>query len=69
MTNDKTITVAVPEDRVAEFYAFYARFLAGHRPGRRGGWGPGGPGHHRPGHAHCGSRHPDQQHPAPAREL
>ncbi len=34
-TQDKQITVDVPEDRVAEFYAFYARFLAGRR-GRRG---------------------------------
>jgi hypothetical protein len=30
-TQDKEITVAVPEDRVAEFYAFYARFLEGRR--------------------------------------
>ncbi len=41
-TQDKQITVDVPEDRVPEFYAFYARFLAGRsgrrgrRPGRRG---------------------------------
>lgn len=34
-TQDKQITVDVPEDRVPEFYAFYARFLAG-RSGRRG---------------------------------
>jgi hypothetical protein len=34
-TQDKEVTVAVPEDRVAEFYAFYARFLAGPK-GRRG---------------------------------
>jgi hypothetical protein len=27
------VTVDVPEDRVAEFHAFFARFLAG-RPGR-----------------------------------
>jgi hypothetical protein len=32
---DKQITIEVPEDRVAEFYAFYGRFLAGF-PGRRG---------------------------------
>lgn len=44
-TKDKQITIDVPEDRVAEFYAFYGRFLAGF-PGRRGrGRGPGGPGH------------------------
>ena len=34
-TKDKQITIDVPEDRVAEFYAFYGRFLAG-SPGRRG---------------------------------
>jgi len=45
-TNDKQITVDVPEDRVAEFYAFYGRFLAGSR-GRRG--------HGRHGHG-CRSR-------------
>lgn len=49
-TQDKQITIAVPEDRVAEFYAFYGRFLTGF-PGRRGR----GRGHHR-----CGPhRHPD----------
>ena len=42
-TNDKQITVDV---RVAEFYAFYGRFLAGSR-GRRG--------HGRHGHG-CSSR-------------
>ena len=28
-TNYKQVTVDVPEDRVAEFHAFFARFLAG----------------------------------------
>jgi hypothetical protein len=50
-TQDKQITIDVPEDRVAEFYAFYGRFLAG-SPGRRGGR-RGGPHHH---HG-CGGRH------------
>jgi hypothetical protein len=50
-TQDKQITVAVPEDRVAEFYAFYSRFLAGRR-GRRGR-GPGRHGHGRHGRR-CG---------------
>ena len=68
-TTDKNITVAVPEDRVAEFYAFYARFLAGRGPGRHrgrgpGGRGPGGHGHehhgHGQGHGRCGSRHEDE---------
>jgi hypothetical protein len=35
ITQDKQITIEVPEERVAEFYAFYGRFLAG-RPRRRG---------------------------------
>ncbi len=47
-TQDTQVTVPVPEDRVAEFYAFYARFLAG-RSGRRGG--PWGMRHH---HHGCG---------------
>ncbi len=43
---DKSITVDVPEERVAEFYAWFARFLAaphgGEPPrGPRGGFGPG----------------------------
>ncbi|MDX6690256.1 MAG: hypothetical protein QOG15_1713 [Solirubrobacteraceae bacterium] len=46
---DKQITIEVPEDRVAEFYAFYGRFLAG------------GPGHRRRGHRQhrhgCGPQH------------
>jgi hypothetical protein len=51
-TQDKQITIEVPEDRVAEFYAFYGRFLAGF-PGRRGrGRGRGGPHGHR-----CGPHH------------
>lgn len=45
---DKQITIDVPEDRVAEFYAFYGRFLAGF-PGRRRR------GHGRHGHG-CRSR-------------
>jgi hypothetical protein len=46
-TKDKQITVEVPEERVAEFYAFYGRFLAG--PQRRRGHGRGHRcgGHHR----------------------
>ena len=48
-TKDKQITIEVPEDRVAEFYAFYGRFLAG-SPRRRGhGRGHRCGGHH--GHA------------------
>lgn len=56
-TKDKQITIDVPEDRVAEFYAFYGRFLAGF-PGRRGhGRGRGG--------RRCGGhRCEPHQHPA-----
>ena len=50
-TQDKQITIDVPEDRVAEFYAFYGRFLAG-STGRRGGR-RGGPHHHH----RCGDHH------------
>ena len=39
-TNYQQVTVDVPEDRVAEFHAFFGRFLAGRRGrGRRGGFG------------------------------
>jgi hypothetical protein len=39
-TKYQQVTVDVPEDRIAEFHAFFARFLAG-RPGRgrRGRYG------------------------------
>ena len=48
-TKDKQITIDVPEDRVAEFYAFYGQFLAGF-PGRRRRGGPGHRGHGPHGH-------------------
>ena len=41
-TKDKQITIDVPEDRVAEFYAFYGHFLAGFPDRRRRGHGPRG---------------------------
>jgi hypothetical protein len=44
------ITVDVPEDRVAEFHAFFARFLAGPGGRRRGGRH----GRHHHGHGHHG---------------
>jgi hypothetical protein len=55
---DKQITIEVPEDRVAEFYAFYGRFLAGF-PGRRGR----GTGRH--GHR-CGPHRRPAEEPTPA---
>jgi hypothetical protein len=52
-TQDKQITIEVPEDRVAEFYAFYGRFLAGSPGRRRRGHGHG----HGP-HGHgCRTQH------------
>lgn len=53
-SQSKQITIEVPEDRVAEFYAFYGRFLAGF-PKRRGH----GRGHHRCGH-HRHHRHAEE---------
>ncbi len=64
-TQDKQITIGVPEDRVAEFYAFYGRFLAGSL-GRRGrGRGPG----HRHGHHHCGPHQRPDEEPAGATQT
>jgi len=67
-TRSKTVTVEVPEDRVPEFYAFFARFLAGR--GRRGpggraghphrGQGHHGPGRHRPGGCRSRGREQDE---------
>ena len=64
---DKQITIDVPEDRVAEFYAFYGQFLAGF-PGRRRRGGPhrtgfAGTGGHRPhtGGHHCHPHHEDHE--------
>jgi hypothetical protein len=54
-TKYQQVTVDVPEDRVAEFHAFFGRFLAG-SPGR-GRRGRHGRRHH---HAHgggCAHRH------------
>ncbi len=59
-TQDKQVTVDVPAERVPEFYAMYARFLAGRRGGRRGR----GPGRH-PHHRGCGPhRETEQREPA-----
>lgn len=52
-TKDKQITIDVPEDRVAEFYAFYGRFLSGSPTRRRRG-------HSQRGHG-CRSRRADRQ--------
>ncbi|MBV9004722.1 MAG: hypothetical protein JO181_08685 [Solirubrobacterales bacterium] len=53
-TEYKEVTVEVPEDRVAEFHAFFARFLAGSPGrGRRGRHGRPHRGWHR---RHCAGR-------------
>jgi hypothetical protein len=46
----KQVTVEVPEDRVAEFHAFFARFLAGPGGRRRGRHGRHGHGRGHHGH-------------------
>ncbi|HEY6397142.1 MAG TPA: hypothetical protein VIX82_06785 [Solirubrobacteraceae bacterium] len=54
-TNYQQVTVDVPEDRVAEFHAFFGRFLAG-AAGRRGRGRSGR--RHRGYHGHgCAERH------------
>ena len=53
------VTVDVPEDRVAEFHAFFARFLAG-RSGRRHHRGR----HGRPGGGrHCAEHRAEREAP------
>jgi hypothetical protein len=47
-TQSKQVTVEVPEDRLAEFYVRYGRFLAGRR--RRHRHGPRGAGRRCEGH-------------------
>jgi hypothetical protein len=57
-TQYQPVTVQVPEDRIAEFHAFFARFLAAPtgrgRRGRRGRHGHHG--HHGHGGRQCGER-------------
>jgi len=57
-TQYQQVTVDVPEDRVAEFHAFFARFLAGRSPrGRRGRHGrPHGRPHGGPHGRRCADR-------------
>jgi hypothetical protein len=68
-TQYKPVTVDVPEHRVAEFHAFFARFLAG--PAGRGRGGRHGRPHHgRHGQGHgrgsrCARRHEIAEHSEP----
>jgi hypothetical protein len=58
-TKYQQVTVDVPEERVAQFHAFFARFLAGR--GRRGGRGEYRRRAHRGGHG-CARRHERAEH-------
>ena len=58
------VTVDVPEDRVAEFHAFFARFLAG--PSRRRGRRHGRHGH--PGRG-CDQRRQSRERPKASAEA
>jgi hypothetical protein len=53
-TQYKQVTVDVPEDRVAQFHAFFARFLAGPSGRRRGRHGRP---HRGPHGRRCAERH------------
>ena len=71
-TQYKPVTVDVPEDRLAEFHAFFSRFLAGPRGRGRGGrHGRPHGGRHERGHRHgsrCAERREtsEQSEPTPA---
>ena len=68
-TQNKQVTVDVPEDRVAEFHAFFARFLAapeGRRPGRRRGRHARRHGHHGRG---CEQRNQSREQPESSAEA
>ncbi len=62
-TKSQQVTVEVPEERVAEFHAFFARFLAGRGRRRRHGHGRHGHGRGRG----CAHRH-EQAEQGEARE-
>ncbi len=71
-TQYQQVTVDVPEDRVAEFHAFFARFLAGPsgRPGGRRRHGHGRHGHHgHHGHGCGGRRESVEQQREPSTEA
>jgi hypothetical protein len=56
----KQVVVDVPEDRIAEFHAFFARFLSG--PSGRGRRGRHGRPHHGAGRHRCGERRQAVEH-------
>ena len=60
-TQHQSVTVQVPEDRIAEFHAFFGRFLAGPMGrGRRGRHGRSQRGHHGPSGHGCARRRSEQ---------
>ncbi len=68
------VTVDVPSDRVAEFHALFARFLAGPGGRRRGGrhghrHGHGHHGHHGHHGRGCGQRGERAERPEPTTEA
>jgi hypothetical protein len=65
-TSYQQVTVDVPEERVAEFHAFFARFLAG-GPGRRRRGRHGRP--HRGLHRHGCAQRGEATEPGAASEL
>ncbi|HEY3945231.1 MAG TPA: hypothetical protein VGL78_08405 [Solirubrobacteraceae bacterium] len=64
-TQYKQITVDVPEDRVADFHAFFGRFLAGPGSRRRGRGRHLGHRHHR---GHCAHKRPSAEQPEGAEQ-
>ena len=61
-TQYQTVTVQVPEDRIAEFHAFFGRFLAGPLGrGRRGRYGRPNRGQHGPHGRGCAGRRNAEQ--------
>jgi hypothetical protein len=60
-TQYEQVTVQVPEDRIAEFHAFFARFLAGASGRGRRGRHAGGPHRARHGRRCAGRREATEQ--------
>jgi hypothetical protein len=66
-TQSKQVTVEVPENRLAEFYAFYGRFLSGR--GRRHRHGPRGAHRRCEGHGRSGEAGPTPAAPEPTQDV
>ena len=69
-TQYQSVTVQVPEDRIAEFHAFFGRFLAGPiGRGRRGRYGRPHRGHHGLHGRACAERRTAEQGDAPGQPV